>query len=106
MGSHRPIGFRHHSDPNVSRDERVTVAFGRLVPSLGLADLRFHDLRHDAASTLTMAGVPQRTIMALPGHRDPRLTPRYQHLSPEHFRDAVRAVDRSASETITQVATA
>jgi len=72
----------------------LTVAFGRLVRSLGLADLRFHDLRHDAASTLTMAGVPQRTIMALLGHRDPRMTLRYQHLSPEHFRDALRALDR------------
>src|SRR5262249_10355756 len=73
----------------------LTVAFGRLVRNLGLADLRFHDLRHDAASTLTMAGVPQRTIMALLGHRDPRMTLRYQHLSPEHFRSAVRALDRS-----------
>jgi len=72
----------------------LTVAFGRLVRNLGLADLRFHDLRHDAASTLTMAGVPQRTIMALLGHRDPRMTLRYQHLSPEHFCDAVRALDR------------
>jgi integrase len=75
----------------------LTVAFGRLVRSLGLVDLRFHDLRHDAASTLTMAGVPQRTIMALLGHRDPRMTLRYQHLSPGHLRDAVRALDRSAS---------
>lgn len=72
----------------------LTVAFGRLVRSLGLADLRFHDLRHDAASTLTMAGVPQRTIMALLGHRDPRMTLRYQHLTPDHLRDAVRALDR------------
>jgi integrase len=81
----------------------LTVAFGRLVRSLGLANLRFHDLRHDAASTLTMAGVPQRTIMALLGHRDPRMTLRYQHLSPEQFRDAVRALDRpSRSHTMAE----
>ena len=60
----------------------LTVAFGRLVRSLGIKNLTFHDLRHDAASTLTMAGVPQRTIMAILGHRDPRMTLRYQHLSP------------------------
>jgi len=72
----------------------LTVAFGRLVRDLKLTDLRFHDLRHDAASTLTMAGVPQRTVMALLGHRDPRMTLRYQHLSPEHLREAVRALDR------------
>jgi len=73
----------------------TTTAFGRLARNLGLADLRFHDLRHDAASMPTMAGVPQRTIMALLGHRDPRMTLRYQHLSPEHFRDAVRTLDRN-----------
>lgn len=54
----------------------------------------------DTASTLTMAGVPQRTLMAILGHRDPRMTLRYQHLSPEHLRDAARALDRRpAAET-------
>jgi len=72
----------------------------RFVRTLGLTDLRFHDLRHDTASTLTMAGVPQRTIMALLGHRDPRMTLRYQHLSPEHFRDAVRALDRTTRKEV------
>ncbi len=71
-----------------------TVAFGRLVRDLKVGDLHFHDLRHDTASTLTMAGVPQRTVMALLGHRDPRMTLRYQHLSPEHLRDAVRALEQ------------
>jgi len=77
-----------------SKPPALTVAFGRLVRGLELPDFRFHDLRHDAASTLTMAGVPQRTVMALLGHRDPRMTLRYQHLSPEHLREAVRALDQ------------
>ena len=78
----------------------LTVAFGRLVRSLGIRNLTFHELRHDTASTLTMAGVPRRTIMAILGHRDPRMTLRYQHLSPEHLRDATRALDRrQVSET-------
>ena len=72
----------------------LTVAFGRLVRSLGMKNLTFHDLRHDTANTLTMAGVPQRTIMAILGHRDPRMTLRYQHLSPGHLREAARALDR------------
>jgi len=41
-----------------------------------------------------MAGVPPRPIMALLGHRDPRMTLRYQHLSPDHLRDAARALDQ------------
>jgi integrase len=76
------------------RDPKVlSRSFSRLVHRLGIKNLRFHDLRHDAASTLTMAGKPQRTVMAILGHRDPRMTMRYQHLTPEHLRDAMRALD-------------
>jgi site-specific recombinase XerD len=53
---------------------------------LGLKNLTFHDLRHDAASTLAMAGVPLRTIAEILGHRDMRMTARYAHLSPQHLR--------------------
>jgi integrase len=78
--------------------DALSVAFGRLVKRLGLRDLRFHDLRHDFASALTMGGVSQRTIMALLGHKDPRMTLRYQHVSPEHVRDAIRVLDRQTDE--------
>jgi integrase len=57
--------------------------------------LRVDDLRHDTASTLTMANVPQRTIMEILGHRDPLMTLRYQHLAPGHLRDAMQALDRA-----------
>ncbi len=71
------------------RDPKVlSRAFARLVKDLELPNLRFHDLRHDAASTMTMAGVPQRTVMAMLGHRDARMTMRYQHLTPDHLHDA------------------
>jgi integrase len=96
------LGARPRSlDPQAhvfpERDPKVlSRSFARLTARLGLKDLRFHDLRHDAASTLTMAGVPQRTIMAVLGHRDPRMTMRYQHLTPDHLRDAMRALDGAA----------
>jgi integrase len=69
----------------------ISLFFGR-VGAID-ANREFHDLRHDAASTLTMAGVPQRTVMAILGHRDPRMTMRYQHVSPDHLREAVQALD-------------
>jgi len=83
----------------------LTRAFTRLVTRLGLKDLTFHDLRHDAASTLAMAGVPLRTIAEILGHRDMRMTARYAHLSPQHLRDAMRALDappaaQSAEEAV------
>src|SRR5262249_29955036 len=93
-------------DPTVSvfpaREPKVlTRTFARLTRRLGLKDLRFHDLRHDAASTLTMAGVRQRTVMAVLGHRDPRMTMRYQHVSPDHLRDAVTALDAAGRAALT-----
>jgi hypothetical protein len=32
--------------------------------------------------------------MEVLGHRDPRMTLRYQHLSPAHMRDAMLVLDR------------
>jgi integrase len=89
----RPLDGSAHVLPQRS-PQALSRAFGYLVKRLGLKDLRFHDLRHDAASTLTMAGVSQRGVMAMLGHRDPRMTIRYQHLSPEHLREAALALDR------------
>ncbi|MGH8695718.1 MAG: tyrosine-type recombinase/integrase [Burkholderiales bacterium] len=72
----------------------LTRSFARLVQRLGLKNLTFHDLRHDAASTLAMESVPLRTIAEILGHRDLRMTARYAHLSPQHLRDAMRALER------------
>jgi len=40
-----------------------------------------------------MAGVPRRTIAEILGHRDMRMTTRYAHLSPQHLREAMSALD-------------
>lgn len=79
-------------DPHV-----LTRAFSRLAKRLGVVGLTFHDLRHDAASNLTMAGVSQRAVMELLGHRDPRMTVRYQHMAPGHLRDAMQALERAVT---------
>src|SRR5262245_41574079 len=93
----RPLDPDAHVFPE--RDPKVlSRSFARLAKRLGIKNIRFHDLRHDAASTLTMAAVPQRTIMAILGHRDPRMTMRYQHLTPEHLRDAARALETRPHE--------
>lgn len=78
--------------PALSADA-VTIGFGRLAKALSLSNLKFHDLRHDVASTLTMAGVPQRSVMEILGHKDPRMTLRYQHLTPAHLRKAMTALE-------------
>jgi integrase len=74
------------------KPEELTRTFRRYVQTIGLANLTFHDLRHDVGSTLAMAGVPQRAIMEILGHRDLRMSARYQHVAPEHLQRAMGAL--------------
>lgn len=68
----------------------VQRPFQEAVKQAGIRDLRFHDLRHCAASYLFMAGADPRTVMQVLGHRDPRMTLRvYASVSQKHMREAV-----------------
>ncbi|MFO0706713.1 MAG: site-specific integrase [Nitrospira sp.] len=96
QGLPRPLDPQARVLPGLSADA-VTIGFHRLTNDLGIADLRFHDLRHDVASTLTMAGVSQRAVMEILGHKDPRMTLRYQHLSPGHLHKAMAFLNQEDS---------
>jgi integrase len=79
-------------DGDVTPD-RVSVTFRRVCKSAGIADFRFHDLRHTAASWLRMQGADIHTVAQLLGHKDLRMAARYQHLSPAFLADAVGRLD-------------
>lgn len=49
----------------------------------GIQDFRWHDLRHTAASYLTMAGKTPLEVAKVLGHRTLAMTARYSHLAPE-----------------------
>jgi len=55
----------------------------------GIADFRFHDLRHTFATRLVQRGVHIYKVQRLLGHKTQHMTQRYAHHSPESLREGV-----------------
>ncbi len=56
------------------RPGRVTLAFMRLCKRLEINGVRFHDLRHFAATRMLVAGVPVKTVAGRHGHANAATT--------------------------------
>jgi integrase len=70
------------------------LAWQQARDAAGVHDVRFHDLRHAAASAAAAAGATQRELMELLGHRSPQMVKRYSHF----FDEGVTAIgDRVAA---------
>jgi integrase len=67
----------------------VSHHFHRVLDRAGLAQRRFHDLRHSCATLLLMQGVSPRVVMDVLGHSQIALTMNtYTHVLPELRREA------------------
>lgn len=75
---------------------KCAMSFHRACRQAGIAHFRFHDLRHHAASWLTMRGVNQKTIEDICGWKDPRTARRYQHLNTAALHEAVARLEGQA----------
>jgi integrase len=72
----------------------VTKRLQRRLAAVGLPRMRFHDLRHGAASLLLAQGVAPRVVMEILGHSTIALTMNtYSHVIPELQRDAADRMD-------------
>jgi len=72
----------------------VTRKFHVLLAGVGLPTVRFHDLRHTAATLLLAQGVDPRTIMETLGHSQISLTLNtYSHVLPALQEDAAAKLD-------------
>ncbi len=72
----------------------IKTAWSGLMQRADLIQFRYHDLRHAFASTLVMRGVDLYTVKALLGQQNIEMTQRYAHLSPDHMKAALEALDR------------
>jgi len=74
----------------------VTKDFQRCLAAAGLQKMRFHELRHSAASLMLAQGLPLRTVMEVLGHSTITLTANtYSHLLPSLMEEAADAIDRA-----------
>jgi integrase len=66
--------------------------FRRVCRLASLNDLRIHDLRHFAATTLFLKGIPEAIISKMTGHKSRELK-RYEHLSPILKKQTVELIE-------------
>jgi site-specific recombinase XerD len=79
----------------------VKKGFKKACRSAGIKNLRFHDLKHNFASSLVENGVDIVTVSELLGHSDINITAkRYSHPSPNHKRQAVEALVMKKEEKL------
>lgn len=80
--------------PVTTSKNTLQAAYRRARAKVGMADVRFHDLRHSAASEMVNGGVDLYTVGRVLGHRDPRSTQRYAHLTHDTLASAVATIGR------------
>lgn len=69
--------------------ERCRRRVAKAYPAI--ADLRFHDLRHEAVSRFFEMGLSVPEVALISGHRDPRMLFRYTHLRAEDLVSKINA---------------
>lgn len=77
------------SPVNGKRLDNINSSWEGLMKRAQIENFRFHDLRHNFASSLVMRGVDLNTVRELLGHRDLKTTLCYAHLAPEHKAAAI-----------------
>jgi integrase len=68
------------------------------VIALGLPDVRFHDLRHAAATLAAQGGYTTRELMDHIGHASAAASLRYQHAADDRMRSLPRSIDALIGE--------
>jgi len=73
------------------RPYQFTKVWAEIKDALGIADLHFHDLRHEAVSRLVEGGLSDQEVASISGHKSMQMLRRYTHLRAE---DLVTKLDR------------
>ncbi|RQQ37099.1 tyrosine-type recombinase/integrase [Burkholderia stagnalis] len=74
---------------------KLKEAWEKARTKAGHPDVRFHDLRHSAASEMINAGIDLYTVGGVLGHKTTTSTKRYAHLVTDKLAEAVKKIGRS-----------
>ena len=85
--------------------KRIKRAFHSAARQAGIANVRFHDLRHCAATNLRRAGVDTVTAMKIVGHKSEKMHRRYNSVSDGDLSTAARRLNSYLSNTVITPAT-
>jgi integrase len=93
-----PLGELLH--PNT-----LNRAFDSLISRAGVPKIRFHDLRHTAATVLLAEGIHPKIVQERLGHTDIAMTLNlYSHVTPDMQRQAADAMEAELSRADEQIA--
>ena len=81
----------------------IKKAFVSACQDAKIQGLRFHDLRHTAATRMGEAGIDPFTIASIMGHKDIKTTATYTHATREAKRRAVSALEVANRESGPQI---
>jgi integrase len=84
---------------HLSPGSRALDPFKTLLKKAGLPDIRFHDLRHSAATILLSIGVHPKVVQELLGHNQISMTmDTYSHVLPTMHEDAMNKLNEALSD--------
>jgi integrase len=79
------IFFGEPGRDGIRRPYQFTKVWGELKKRLGLSELHFHDLRHEAVSRLVEGGLSDQEVASISGHKSMQMLKRYTHLRAEEL---------------------
>jgi integrase len=82
---------------------QVSKEFKRKVQEIGLPEIRFHDIRHTAASIMLMHGIPPMRVAAILGQSVQVLFDTYAHYIPDDQESVSQLMDEITTTTTIKI---